>query len=537
MRKWMWLGVPLCLGAGGWILAGSEPLPATEMLIVPAAQTEHFALPAAEPSPDGALPAKDLSANVKCLNAAEWKARLKALRRAQRETSKSLATLLQQQGLSAELQAAYLQSVGADVQVLIDNGAEAQRELEQALQPRLWQRLVSADAKLYLYRGIHRHDYQELLQWLTQQPQDMAKLNAGSATFLQLILHADPHLSARQLQALLAAGLPVTLTELRVAVAAGQDLSVLTILQNASQNAFLQHWYDLKQRKQNLTLLAAQLGNAGLFDYWLAQGVAASVGAQQPNAFDFLPMPAESQALQQLLPMVRTLLRLQLAPVSANTQWFWLQHLPAPEAQQLQQLLTPTTAMQLPVADPAVESLAADLHRQAAQRAMMLTKIRQCLGEDGLAELLTPSIGGDIAIINAETEFKVLQMQQKKLEDPLVQQQSQLLESVLPELKQLIGARNWFGLDQLELRLQQDPAWQQAALHADDIAVLVLQFMLLDKVPVPDTVQRIRHKFGHELPPSLMRILQFQLKFNEQAGLAAALQDAGYQVPPLPARK
>lgn len=537
MGKWMWLVVPLCLVAGTVILTRPAQPPVTELILSPAAHAEFSAVPTPALSPAEASMAAGGAANSACVDAAEWQTRLKSLRRAHWDASKSLAKLLQQHDVSPELQQVYLHSVAANVQVLIDNSTAARHELEQALRPELWQQPVSSDARRYLYRGIQQHDYQELLQWLAQQPQDKAKPTLGLATFLQLILHADPQLSARQLQALLAAGLPVTLTELRVAAAAGQDLSILTMLQNASQHEFQRHWYDLKQRKLNLTLQAAQRGDPVLFDYWLAQGVPASVGAWQINAFDLLPFPADTPALQPLLPMIRTLLRLQLAPVGAEAQWFWLQRLPTPEAQQLQQLLAPAIAMEAPVADPAVGALAAALRRQIQQRASLLMQIRQCLGEAGLTTLLRPSKGTDMAVTNAATEFKVLQAQSKTLEDPLQQQQAQLLEAVLPALKKLIAARDWVGLDELELQLQQDPAWQQARLHADDIAVLVLQFMLLDKVAVTDTIQRVRQKFGRELPPRLISVLQFQLKYSSQTGLAAALQEAGYDIPPMPARK
>jgi len=531
----MWLLLLASLLAGIWLLAGSgrsEPHGA-----VVAAREQLTAATTAEPVP----PAKpDMTpvavASAACVGAEQFKTQLKALRNARREDSKALVQLLQHAGVSTDLQLAYLQSLGANVLVLNNNDVEARQALQRDLQSDGWQP-VPGDAELYLHRGISRHDYQELLQWLAQHPQDSKTLKVGFATFLQLILYADPQLSAHQLQALLDAGLPVTLTELKVAAAAGVDVTLLAILQRAGPIDIQQHWYDLQQRKLNLTLQAAQLGSPLLFDYWLAQGVPASVGPAQNNAFDLLPRHTEPQAVQNLLPLIRTLLRLQLAPVSTETQWFWLQQLPAPEAQQLQQLLAPQDPVLLPVADPAVTQLANALQKQAKDRDVLLAQIRQCLGPAGLAAVLMPSQNTDMAIRLVGTELKVLQSFGKQQQDPQQRQQLALLAAVLPALEKLIAARDHAGLDQLEVKLQQDPAWQQASLHADDIAVLVLQFMLLEKSPPDDIVSRIQRKFGQVLPERLMYLLQFHLKYNAGNGLAAALQDAGYDIPSLPARK
>lgn len=372
MWKWMSMLVPLAV-ALLWFWPEFQRLPAADRA---AGEDKPHSLSVAESAiamtaEHLVVPATKTSAGPSCPEPKQLAEQLATLRASRQHQSEELKRLMQAAQLRPELQLQYLRELGGDIAVLRTVNRQIQEGFILLMQQHRQMIRIATSDLAQVKLAAEQHDYRGLQDWLQQYPQpaDIAKLGYLDFTLLQVILQLDPQLQPVQLQQLLDSGLRAGFVDLLLMSRAGRDLQIVDMLQQSYRGELAVQWQE-NDRLMNLTMLAAQRGDTNLFDYWLAQGVPAGFGPLDDNAFDLLPLPASQQQLQQQLPLIRTLLRLQLAPVLAERQWFWLQQLPAAEAAQLQALLT-----QEPVgADPIGTAESAAVSQQLSRTSQQLNQ-------------------------------------------------------------------------------------------------------------------------------------------------------------------
>jgi len=374
-------------------------------------------------------------------------------------------------------------------------------------------------------RATEQHDYRALQDWLQQYPQpvDIPKLGYLQFSLLQVILQLDLQLQPVQLQQLLDSGFRAGLVDLLLVSKTGRDLQIVDMLQQSYGGQLAFQWLE-NDRVMNLTMLAAQRGDTTLFDYWLAQGVPAAFGPTDDNAFDLLPLPASQEQLQQQLPLVRTLLRLQLAPVSAERQWFWLQQLPETEAVQLQALLQHEPVGPDPLGTAESAAVSQQLNLISQQISQTLTQLWQCQGQSQLPAIITaPEPESQLQRLLQTTE----QLLSRVTTDAGHVAQIRKFEQTTAQMQQYIRKANWQGLD----TFMQTQVKDRGSVYFNNRSFAqeyMLHQMLQLQAPADEIVKRLKF-FGARLPPSVITFIQV----SQDPQLAPALQKAGYHIPAL----
>lgn len=455
---------------------------------------------------------------------AEQFATLRASRQHQSET---LKRLMQEVQLRPDLQLQYLRELGGDITVLRPLSQQIQHGLVLLMQQRQPLISISASDLAQVKLATEQHDYRALQDWLQQYPQqaDIPRLGYLQLSLLQVILQLDPQLQPVQLQQLLDSGFSAGFIDLLLVSKAGRDLQIVDMLQQSYGGELAFQWQE-NDRVMNLTMLAAQRGDTTLFDYWLAQGVPAAFSPTDENAFDLLPLPA-SQAqlqLQQQLPLVRTLLRLQLAPVSAERQWFWLQQLPEAEATQLQALLQYEPVGPDPLGTAEGAAVSQQLNLTSQQISHTLTQLWQCQSQSRLpATIHAPEPESSLQRLLHTTD-KLLSSVST---DPDHVAQVRKFEQITAQMQQYIRQADWLGLDTFMHTLVKDrnSFYFNNRRFAQEY---LLHQMLQLQAPADEIVKRLRF-FGKGLPPTVITLIQA----SQDPQLAPALKKAGYRIPQL----
>ncbi len=529
MWKWMSMLVLLVV-AILWFWPEDQPLPAEQRNFAADSQnlTSSPASPAAVAAEQQEVPAtaaSALSAVQSCPAPKQLAEQLATLRASRQHQSEELKRLMQEAQLRPELQLQYLRELGGDIAVLRPVSRQIQDGLVLLMQKRQQLVTIAASDLAQVKLATQQHDYRALQEWLQQYPQpaDIAKLGYLQLTLLQVILQLDPELQPVQLQQLLDSGFSAGFLDLLLVSRAGRDLQIVDMLQQSYGGELAISWLE-NQRPMNLTLLAAERADTTLFDYWLAQGVPAGFGPLDDNAFDLLPLPASQAELQQQLPLVRTLLRLQLAPGSAERQWFWLQQLPEAEATQLRALLQHEPLGADPLGTAASASVSRELRQTSQQISQTLTQLWQCQGQSQLpAMLITPAPEGSLQRLLHSSE-KLLG---KVSTDPDQVAQIRKFEQTSEQVQQFIHQADWQGLDafmQTQVKDRNSVYFNNRKFAQE----FMLHQMLQLQAPPAEIVKRLKF-FGDKLPPAVITLIQV----SQDPALAPALQKAGYRIPAL----
>lgn len=442
MWKWMSMLVLLAL-AMLWFWPEHQPVPNAELAIAgdnqPLSEPAPFIATETVSATDAAAPAQS------CPEPKQLAEQLATLRASRQHQSETLKRLMQEAQLRPELQLQYLRELGGDIAVLRPVARQIQDGLVLLMQNRQQLIRISLTDLAQVKRATEQHDYRALQDWLQQYPQpaDIPNLGYLQLTLLQVILQLDPELQPVQLQQLLDSGFKAGFIDLLLVSRLGRDLQIVDMLQQSYGGELAISWLE-NYRPMNLTLLAAQRADTTLFDYWLAQGVPAGFGPLDDNAFDLLPLPDSQEQLQQQLPLVRSLLRLQLAPLSAERQWFWLQQLPEAEATQLRTLLQHEPVGADPLGTTASATVSRELRQTSKQISQALTQLWQCQAPSQLPAILTAQ--------EPESSLqRLLQSSEKLLSkvstDPEQVAQIRKFEQTTEQVQQYIRQANWQGLD------------------------------------------------------------------------------------------
>lgn len=523
MWKWMSMLVLLVV-AILWFWPEDQPLPAEQRNFAADSQnlTSSPASPAAEQHEVAATATSALSAVQSCPAPKQLAEQLATLRASRKHQSETLKRLMQEAQLRPELQLQYLRELGGDIAVLRSASGQIQDGVLLLMQQREPLIRIAASDLAQVKLATQQHDYRTLQEWLQQYPQpaDIAKLGFLEFSLLQVILQLDPELQPVQLQQLLDSGFSAGFLDLLLVSRLGRDLQIVDMLQQSYGGELAISWLE-NYRPMNLTLLAAERADTTLFDYWLAQGVPAGFGPLDDNAFDVLPLPASQNELQQQLPLVRTLLRLQLAPGSAERQWFWLQQLPEAEATQLRALLQHEPLGADPLGTAASASVSRELRQTSQQISQTLTQLWQCQGQSQLPAILTA----------AEPESslqRLLQSSEKLLSevstDPDQVAQIRKFEQISKQVQQYIRQANWQELDafmQTQVKDRNSYFFNNRSFAQEYILYEMLQL----QAPASEIVKRLRY-FGNKFPPSVIAFIQT----SKDPELAPALQKAGYRI-------
>jgi hypothetical protein len=450
---------------------------------------------------------------------------LATLRASRQHQSETLKRLMQEAQLRPELQRQYMRELGGDIAVLRSRGRQTQDGSGLLIQQHQSLIRIATSELAQVKLATEQHDYRALQDWLQQYPQpaDIARLGYLHFTLLQVILQSDPQLQPVQLQQLLDSGFKAGFIDLLLVSKAGRDLQIVDMLQQSYGGDLTVSWLE-NQRLLNLTLLAAQRGDTSMFDYWLAQGVPAAFGPLDDNAFDLLPLPASQDQLQQQLPLIRTLLRLQLAPVSAERQWFWLQQLPEPEAAQLQALLQLDPVGPDPIGTAQSATVSQQLSQTSQQLSQTLTQLWHCQDPSQLPVILTAP--------EPESPLQRLLQSSEKLLSKVSTDadhvaQIRKFEQTTTQMQQLIRQANWQGLDafmQTQVKDRNSVYFNNRSFAQE----YMLHQMLQLQAPADEIVKRLRF-FGGKLPASVLTFIQV----SQDPELMPALQKAGYRIPAL----
>lgn len=527
MWKWMSMLVLLAL-AMLWFWPEHQSLPAAKRNF--ADDSQNLTLSPASPAAVEAeqrevvdMATSAVSAAQSCPAPKQLAEQLATLRASRQHQSETLKLLMQEAQLRPELQLQYLRELGGDIAVLRPVTRQIQDGLMLLMQKRQQLIRISTSDLAQVKLATEQHDYRALQDWLQQYPQpaDIAVLGYLQFTLLQVILQLDSELQPVQLQQLLDSGFRAGFLDLLLVSRAGRDLQIVDMLQQSYGGELAISWLE-NQRPMNLALLAAERGDTVLFDYWLAQGVPAGFGPLDDNAFDLLPLPASQAELQQQLPLVRTLLRLQLAPVSAERQWFWLQQLPEAEAIQLRALLQHEPVDADPLGSAASATVSRELRQTSRQISQTLTQLWQCQGQSLLpAMLIPPTPEGSLQRLLRSSE-KLLS---KVSTDPEQVAQIRMFEQTSEQVQQFIHQADWQGLDAFMLTRVNDRN-SYFFNNRNFAQEYMLQEMLQLQAPASEIIKRLAY-FGKRLPPSVITFIQT----SQDPELAPALQKAGYRIP------
>lgn len=529
MWKWMSMLVLLAV-ALLWFWPEYQRLPAEPRNFADNSQSLspfHSALPAvaAERQEVPATATSSLSAVQSCPEPKQLAEQLAALRASRQHQSETLKRLMQEAQLRPELQLQYLRELGGDIAVLRPQGRQAQDGLSLLMQQHQSMIRIATSELAQVKLATEQQDYRALQDWLQQYPQpaDIPKLGYLHFTLLQVILQSDPQLQPVQLQQLLDSGFKAGFIDLLLVSRAGRDLQIIDMLQQSYGGDLTVSWLE-NQRLLNLALLAAQRGDTSMLDYWLAQGVPAAFGPLDDNAFDLLPLPASQDQLQQQLPLIRTLLRLQLAPVSAERQWFWLQQLPEAEAAQLQALLQLESVGVDPVGTAQSATVSQQLSQISAQLSQTLTQLWQCQGHSQLPAIITvPEPDSPLQQILQDSN----NLLRKVSTDTAQVAQIRKFEQTTTQMQQFIREANWQGLD----AFMQTQVKDRNSVYFNDerfAQEYMLHQLLQLQAPAGEVVKRLRF-FDGRIPPTVITLIQT----SQDPKLMSALQKAGYHIPAL----
>lgn len=527
MWKWMSMLVLLAV-ALRWFWPEYQRVPAEQRNFADNSQSLSpfpSALPvvAAERQEVPATATISLSAVQSCPEPKQLAEQLATLRASRQHQSDTLKRMMQDAQLQPELQLQYMRELGGDIAVLRPQGRQAQDGLLLLMQQREPLTSIATSDLAQVKRATEQHDYRALQDWLQQYPQpaDIAKLGFMELTILQVILQLDPELQPVQLQQLLDSGFKAGFIDLLLVSRTGRDLQIIDMLQQSYAGDLTVSWLE-NQRLLNLALLAAQRADTTLFDYWLAQGVPAAFGPLDDNAFDLLPLPASQEQLQQQLPLIRTLLRLQLAPVSAERQWFWLQQLPEAEAAQLKALLQLESVGVDPVGTAQSATVSQQLSQIRAQLSQTLTQLWHCQGRSQLPAIITvPESESPLQQILQDNN----NLLRKVSTDTAQVAQIRIFEQTTTQMQQFIREENWQGLDafmQAQVKDHNSVYFNNRSFAQE----FMLHQMLQLQAPADEIVKRLRF-FGGKLPASVITFIQV----SQDPTLMPALQKAGYRIP------
>lgn len=529
MWKWMSMLVLLAV-ALRWFWPEYQRVPAEQRNFADNSQSLSpfpSALPvvAAERQEVPATATSSLSAVQSCPEPKQLAEQLATLRASRQHQSDTLKRMMQDAQLQPELQLQYMRELGGDIAVLRPQGRQAQDGLLLLMQQREPLTSIATSDMAQVKRATEQHDYRALQDWLQQYPQpaDIAKLGFMELTILQVILQLDPELQPVQLQQLLDSGFKAGFIDLLLVSRTGRDLQIIDMLQQSYAGDLTVSWLE-NQRLLNLTLLAAQRADTTLFDYWLAQGVPAAFGPLDDNAFDLLPLPASQEQLQQQLPLIRTLLRLQLAPVSAERQWFWLQQLPEAEAVQLQTLLQHEPVAADPLGSAASASVSQALRQTSEQINQTLTQLWQCQGQSQLPAILT--VPEPESALQRLLQFNDNMLKRVKT-DAYYVAEVRKFEQTTAQIQQYIRQANWQGLDafmQTQIKDRNSVYFNNERFAREYMLHQLLQL----QAPADEVVKRLRF-FDDRIPPTVITLIQT----SQDPKLMPALQKAGYHIPAL----
>lgn len=529
MWKWMSMLVLLAV-AILWFWPEDQPLPAEQRNFAADSQnlTSSPASPAAVAAEQQEVPAtaaSALSAVQSCPAPKQLAEQLATLRASRQHQSEELKRLMQEAQLRPELQLQYLRELGGDIAVLRPQGRQTQDGSGLLIQQHQQLVTIAASDLAQVKLATQQHDYRALQDWLQQYPQpaDIAKLGYLQLTLLQVILQLDPELQPVQLQQLLDSGFSAGFLDLLLVSRAGRDLQIVDMLQQSYGGELAISWLE-NQRLMNLTLLAAERADTSLFDYWLAQGVPAGFGPLDDNAFDLLPLPASQAELQQQLPLVRTLLRLQLAPRSAERQWFWLQQLPEAEATQLRTLLQHEPLGADPLGSAASASVSRELRQTSQQISQTLMQLWQCQSQSQLPAIITESAPDSALQQILQVNDKILNRVRTDADEVALVRK---FEQTTTQMQQYIRQANWQGLDafmQTQVKDRNSVYFNNRSFAQE----FMLHQMLQLQAPPAEIVKRLKF-FGDKLPPAVITLIQY----SQDPELAPALQKAGYRIPAL----
>lgn len=520
---WKWVSILILLAAAMlWLWLDNQSQPTKLPNVSRDNQTRSVAAPLT--TTEIAKPTLAPSVVQSCPEPKQLVEQFATLRASRQKQSETLKRLMQEAQLRPDLQLQYLRELGGDITVLRPLSQQIQDGLVLFMQQRQPLIRISASDLAQVKLATEQHDYRALQDWLQQYPQpaDIPRLGYLQLSLLQVILQLDPQLQPVQLQQLLDSGFSAGFIDLLLVSEAGRDLQIVDMLQQSYGGELTISWLE-NYRPMNLTMLAAQRADTNLFDYWLSQGVPAGFGPLDDNAFDLLPLPASQEQLQQQLPLVRTLLRLQLAPVSPERQWFWLQQLPEAEAAQLQALLQhePMGADPLGTAESAAVSQQLNLTSQ--QISHTLTQLWQCQSQSRLPAMLTAP--------EPESSLqRLLQSSEKLLSkvstDPIHVAQIRKFEQTSEQVQQYIRQANWPELDAFMLTQMNDRNSYFFNKHSFAQEYMLYEMLQL-QAPASEIAKRLRY-FGNRFPPSVIAFIQA----SKDPELMPALQKAGYRIPP-----
>ena len=529
MWKWMSMLVLLAV-ALRWFWPEYQRVPAEQRNFADNSQSLSpfpSALPAvaAERQEVPATATSSLSAVQSCPEPKQLAEQLATLRASRQHQSDTLKRMMQDAQLQPELQLQYMRELGGDIAVLRPQGRQAQDGLLLLMQQREPLTSIATSDMAQVKRATEQHDYRALQDWLQQYPQpaDIARLGFMELTMLQVILQLDPELQPVQLQQLLDSGFRAGFIDLLLVSRTGRDLQIIDMLQQSYGGDLTVSWLE-NQRLLNLTLLAAQRADTTLFDYWLAQGVPAGFGPLDDNAFDLLPLPASQDQLQQQLPLIRTLLRLQLAPVSAERQWFWLQQLPEAEAAQLRALLQHEPVGADPLGSAASATVSRELRQTSQQISQTLMQLWQCQGQSQLPAILT--VPEPESALQRLLQFNDNMLKRVKT-DAYYVAEVRKFEQTTAQIQQYIRQANWQGLDafiQTQVKDRNSVYFNNERFAREYMLHQLLQL----QAPADEVVKRLRF-FDDRIPPTVITLIQT----SQDPKLMPALQKAGYHIPAL----
>lgn len=488
-RKTLFVAMLSLSGAAFWLFS-SAPQPIAASISAPvAAPADSSGLSVATGGNElqtaatkTAAPATQLApvtVSQACLTTDEFKNTFSALQQQRFLLSQQLTNLHQQLGIEKSQTLELLQAYGGDLewyqfyQASHKNKHKHNYPFFKPAEPYIPMPEITVTNYFRLKLALSNADYQDILAFLQEQPEQNRHLlyqQDGQLSLLLQIIAKNPDLPFGVLQQLIDAGLRPFFADFAVMTTLDLPLPLIAMLQQHYAGDLSQQWRD-NYRQYNLTLLAAENQNATLFDYWLALGIPAELGKQEPNAFDLIPLPGNEAELNEQLPKIRTLLNATLVPRSADLQSQWLLLLPETEKELLlsllQQQAATITSIDTDSNSPDAGLLQA-LQQVQQQFTALLTQFARCP-----ADILAPDTKWQLA---HQPDRALPERRFPKMIARLQQGMSKEQATDTKRATELMLQKNWVLLEQM---MQEKGDRQQA-----EIDISLLQAMVIGSAEI-----------------------------------------------------
>lgn len=456
-----------------------------------------------------------------CLADSVAQQQLKQILQQRKQQSEQLIRQLLQSGTQAAAVATLLHQLGGDMVLMAQHRADYPENPNTIVRFEQGSRTISTSLMLLILQAIQSQDYQEMLAALQADPAPQ-QLAWHGQPLLTALLAADPAISPLTLQQLIDSGLQPVFADIVAATALQLSVPLVDTLNMAFEGDKQQLWFH-QYRRNNLTLLAASVGNVALYDYWLAQGVPALISAADLNAFDLLPFPANSTELQERLPMIRSFSKQGLLPRQFTQLTSWLLLLPTEDAARLSEQLAAqpghqpsSTPQALP--DPSLETPPHNLNVHSAgqwSEAILATNQwfkthiasrHQCGQLYQLGNLL-------LSLDDSDQQYGAALKASFRLRPQQITALRQLL-SLQQQLELLLDSAQW----QVFIREAQE---QLMMLPPAERSSYILQQLLQYQAPADIVVMQLHRHYRRFGVPSL-EVLDM-LKHNDQPQLQSLL--------------